>query len=127
MRIGLAPDRGNGGGEGRARRRADESRFPDSVMRITAPRDRARCCCCVTGERHKSKDLPMRIRKNVKFLSDGETSAFFNAVLSLKTAPSVLHPGDPDRSRYDDYAEVHMNAMMPGAGWAHVRPAFFPW
>lgn len=69
----------------------------------------------------------MRVRKNVKFLSAGEKSNFVKAVLALKTKPSVLHPGDPNRNRYDDYPEIHMNAMMANPGWAHQRPAFFPW
>src|SRR5215471_17135571 len=69
----------------------------------------------------------MRIRKNVKRLSSAEKSRFVDAVLALKEAPSVLHPGDPVLKRYDDYAEMHMNAMMASPGWAHRRPAFFPW
>jgi hypothetical protein len=77
----------------------------------------------------------MRIRKNVKNLTTAEKTAFVNAVLTLKTKPSVLHPGQ--QGRYDDYVEVHMNAMMaqsgiPGnpnfvPGWAHDGPAFIPW
>ena len=79
----------------------------------------------------------MRIRRNLKSLSDAEKTNFINAVLALKNKKSVLHPNDADRSRYDDYAEVHMNAMMhevdsPNGsvitpGWAHNGPAFFPW
>ncbi|HTK42018.1 MAG TPA: tyrosinase family protein [Gemmatimonadales bacterium] len=69
----------------------------------------------------------MRMRRNVKNLSTGDKVKFVSAVLALKSKPSVLHPGDPMRSRYDDYPEVHMNAMMADAGWAHRRPAFFPW
>ncbi|HEX3280571.1 MAG TPA: tyrosinase family protein [Pyrinomonadaceae bacterium] len=69
----------------------------------------------------------MRLRKNVKSLSPTQKTKFVNAVLALKTKPSVLHPGDGNLSRYDDYAEVHMNAMMANPGWAHRRPAFFPW
>src|SRR5437762_12645753 len=69
----------------------------------------------------------MRIRRNVKSLSTTQKTKFVNAVLALKTKPSVLHPGSASLSRYDDYAEVHMNAMMASPGWAHRRPAFFPW
>ncbi len=69
----------------------------------------------------------MRIRKNVKHLSNDEKNRFVNAVLALKSKPSVLHPGDANLSRYDDYPEIHMNAMMASPGWAHRRPAFFPW
>src|SRR5262245_53682653 len=68
----------------------------------------------------------MRIRKNVKHLSDTEKGRFVDAVLALKAAPSVLHPGDPVQRRYDDYAEIHMNAMMASPGWANRRPAVFP-
>jgi tyrosinase len=79
----------------------------------------------------------MRLRKNVKSLTVAEKQAFINAVLALKKKPSVLHPQDNTRSRYDDYPEVHMNAMMAQQGppndpnftpgWAHYGPAFFPW
>jgi tyrosinase len=69
----------------------------------------------------------MRLRKNVKNLTAAEKTAFVNAVLILKTQPSILHPGDPVLRRYDDYPEVHMNAMMANPGWAHGGPAFFPW
>ncbi len=69
----------------------------------------------------------MRIRRNIKHLSASQKTKFVNAVLALKTKPSVLHPGDPNLSRYDDYPEIHMNAMMASPGWAHRGPAFFPW
>lgn len=69
----------------------------------------------------------MRVRKNVKYLTGAEKQSFVEAVLALKAQPSVLHPGNPHRSRYDDYAEVHHHAMMVDPGWAHRRPAFFPW
>lgn len=69
----------------------------------------------------------MRYRKNVKNLSADEKTAFVNAVLALKKQASALHPQDASLSRYDDYAEVHMNAMMAMPGWAHTAPAFFPW
>jgi tyrosinase len=69
----------------------------------------------------------MRLRKNCKRLSAAEKAAFISAVATLKGRPSVLHPGDPNFGRYDDYVEVHLNAMMASPGWAHTRPAFFPW
>jgi len=69
----------------------------------------------------------MRIRKNVKRLTAAEKTAFTDAVLALKTKPSVLHPGNPKLTRYDDYPETHMAAMMASPGWAHRGPAFFPW
>ena len=49
----------------------------------------------------------------------------------LKSQDSVIHPGA--QSRYDDFAETHMNAMMlPDGtdrvpGWAHRGSVFFPW
>jgi tyrosinase len=79
----------------------------------------------------------VRVRKNVKNLSDDERTRFVNAVLAVKTKPSILHADDPTTNRYDDYVETHMEAMMaqmgdPGApdftiGWAHNSTAFFPW
>src|SRR5262245_59469558 len=69
----------------------------------------------------------MRIRKNVKSLTPAEKTAFTNAVLALKTKPSVLHPGNANLGRYDDYPETHLAAMMAMPGWAHRAPAFFPW
>jgi tyrosinase len=71
--------------------------------------------------------MSMRLRKNVKHLSNAEKTSFVNAVLALKSKPSVLHPDNANVSRYDDYPELHMNAMMASPGWAHRRPAFFPW
>jgi hypothetical protein len=76
----------------------------------------------------------MGCRKNQATLTNAEKTAFVNALLALKkTVPSQLHPGDPTMHRYDDYVEVHMNAMMlpngmnRSPGWAHRAPAFFPW
>jgi len=81
----------------------------------------------------------VRIRKNVKNLGPEDKTNFVNAVLALKNRPSVLHPDDSTMNRYDDYVEIHLNAMMamsmtdpaddPNwyAGWAHNGPAFFPW
>ena len=54
----------------------------------------------------------MRVRKNVSNLTPGEKTAFVNAVLALKKQPSVLSPGQ--QGRYDDYVQLHMNAMMAG-------------
>jgi tyrosinase len=73
----------------------------------------------------------MDIRKRAGSLSASEKQDFVNAVLGLKDKPSVLHPGDTMRSRYDDYAEVHLNAMnaaqSEGASWGHMCSAFGPW
>ena len=69
----------------------------------------------------------MRCRKDVKDLTAAEKTAFVNAVHAVKAKPSVLHPTDPNLSRYDDYPEIHMNAMMASIGWTHNRPSFFPW
>lgn len=72
----------------------------------------------------------MRTRKNVKTLTETEKKNFVNAVLALKKKPSTLHPGNTGFSRYDDYVEVHRNAInttMNQPGWAHGGPAFLPW
>ena len=69
----------------------------------------------------------MRVRKNVKNLTNSEKTAFVSAVLALKQQPGSLRPEIAGWSRYDDYAEVHMNSMMVVPGWAHRGPAFFPW
>ena len=80
----------------------------------------------------------MRIRKNVKNLGTDEKANFVNAVLALKNRSSVLHPDDSTMKRYDDFVEIHLNAMMAMSmtdpaddpnwysGWAHNGPAFFP-
>jgi len=49
----------------------------------------------------------MRIRENVKHLRTAEKDRFVDAVLAPKTAPSILHPGDPVLRRHDDAAEMH--------------------
>lgn len=67
----------------------------------------------------------MKCRKNVKNLSPGEKKKFVSAVLALKSQNSVIHPGT--QSRYDDFVEVHLNAMMVTPGWAHDDSVFFPW
>jgi tyrosinase len=79
------------------------------------------------------------IRKNVRNLNTSEKNNFVNAVITLKSTPSILHPSDTTKSRYDDYAEIHHHAMMAMSmtdpsvdpnwypGWAHNGPAFFPW
>lgn len=67
----------------------------------------------------------MRCRKNVKRLTDDQKKRFVNAVLALKSQDSVIHPGA--QSRYDDFAETHMNAMMASPGWAHQDSVFFSW
>ncbi len=66
----------------------------------------------------------MGCRKNQALLTSNERKAFVNAVLKLKNeTPSQMGLA----SRYDDYVQVHMNSMKPGAGWAHQAPAFLPW
>jgi tyrosinase len=81
----------------------------------------------------------MKIRKSVKNLSPEEKEKFVNAILMLKKSPSIIYPDDSTYSRYDDYVEIHMDAMMAMSetnpaedpawypGWAHNGPAFFPW
>jgi tyrosinase len=73
----------------------------------------------------------MNLRKNQANMTTAEKKAFVNAVLALKKKPSRLDPETP--SRYDDYVQLHMDAMMAmdpanqTLGWAHLGPAFLPW
>ncbi len=67
----------------------------------------------------------MKCRKNARNLAADEKTRFVNAVLALKSQNSVIHPGS--QSRYDDFAETHLNAMMATVGWAHQDSVFFPW
>jgi tyrosinase len=70
----------------------------------------------------------MAIRQDQSTLTDTEKTQFVSAILGLKQSPSMLHPGAGNYSRYDDYVEVHVKAMMAMPdGWAHQGPAFFPW
>ena len=71
------------------------------------------------------------MRKNQATLTRAEKTAFVNAVLALKQNPSLLHPENSSLSRYDDFVEVHLNAMMVmmnnQPSWAHQGPVFGPW
>src|SRR5260221_4255366 len=67
----------------------------------------------------------MKCRKNVKNLTADEKRRFVNAFVTLKSQNSVIHPGA--QSRYDDFVETHLNAMMAAVGWAHQDSVFFPW
>lgn len=76
----------------------------------------------------------MNTRKDQASLSQAEKEVLVKALLTLKNeTPSQLHPNDQNMHRYDDYVQVHMNAMMDmqgnqrNPGWAHQGPAFFPW
>lgn len=74
----------------------------------------------------------MIIRKDAQKLLPHEKKAFTDAVLALKSQPSRLHPDDATRGRYDDFVEVHFNAMtamMMGhvPSWGHLSAAFGPW
>jgi len=74
----------------------------------------------------------MITRKNAKNLLPAEKKNFTDAVLALKSQPSRLHPVDRRRARYDDFVEVHLNAMMAMMmaqvpNWGHLSPAFGPW
>src|SRR5262245_12442584 len=69
-------------------------------------------------------------RYNHKNLTAKQRQKFVAAVLELKNGvDSVLHPGQ--QKRYDDFVEVHKNAMMPGPDMfmpmPHRGPLFFPW
>lgn len=66
----------------------------------------------------------MAVRKNQASLAPSEKQAFVNAMLKLKNGtPSQMGLSN----RYDDYVQMHMDAMMPGAAYAHGGPAFLPW
>ena len=73
------------------------------------------------------------LRKNQATLTTAEQQAFVNALIALKQKPSRLHPGSNAHSRYDDFVEVHLNAMLvmmntPAAvSWGHMAAAFGPW
>jgi tyrosinase len=73
----------------------------------------------------------MDVRKSASALTPAERAMFVDAIIGLKHAPSVLHPGDATRGRYDDFVEVHLNAMMAmmmgQPSWGHQAPAFGPW
>jgi hypothetical protein len=65
----------------------------------------------------------MGCRKNQATLTGPEKTAFANAVLALKQAPSQMGLAN----RYDDYVQMHVNSMTGGNNWAHRRPGFLPW
>jgi len=68
----------------------------------------------------------VKCRKNVKNLTADQKRRYVNAFVALKSQDSVIHPGA--QSRYDDFVETHMNAMMAmPVGWAHGDSVFFPW
>src|SRR5919198_5263339 len=75
----------------------------------------------------------MFTRKSARSLSQVEQKAFVATVLQLKSKPSQLHPADVELGRYDDFVEVHLNAMavmngpQPGQSWGHMAAAFGPW
>ncbi len=65
----------------------------------------------------------MKCRKNVKSLTTDEKTRYVNAFLALKSQDSVIHPGA--QSRYDDFVETHLNAMMAAVGWpTRIRFSF---
>ena len=65
----------------------------------------------------------MGCRKNQSSLSAAEKTAFVNAVIALKAAPSLAGTA----SRYDDFVQEHIDSMSGSNFWAHRRPAFLPW
>jgi len=69
------------------------------------------------------------IRRNHRDLSPAQKAAFVHAVLALKNnVDSTLHPGA--QKRYDDFVEVHKNAMTGPAMFEpmpHGTSLFFPW
>jgi len=77
----------------------------------------------------KSEEKKLSKRVNHKDLTAPQKSALVKAILALKNnVDSVLHPGQ--QKRYDDFVEVHKNAMMgPGMfhPMPHGTPLFYPW
>ncbi|MBI3654205.1 MAG: tyrosinase family protein [Acidobacteria bacterium] len=71
----------------------------------------------------------MNIRRHHRELNTLEKTAFIQAVLALKNdVDSVLHPGA--QKRYDDFVEIHKNAMTGAAMFApmpHGNSLFYPW
>jgi tyrosinase len=71
----------------------------------------------------------MTVRRNHSDLTPQAKSQFVQAVLALKNdVDSVLHPGK--QGRYDDFVEVHKNAMTGPAMFMpmpHGTPLFYPW
>ena len=71
----------------------------------------------------------MDVRKNHKDLTGAEKAKLVRAILALKNdVDSVMHPGL--QKRYDDFVEVHKNAMIGSAMFdpmPHGSPLFFPW
>lgn len=72
----------------------------------------------------------MKCRKNVKNIAAKDR--FVNAVRTLMTQDSVLHPGA--QSRYGDFVETHLLAMhdmdtdtMRPESWGHGGSIFLPW
>jgi tyrosinase len=71
----------------------------------------------------------MNIRRNHRDLTPAQKAAFVKGVLALKNnVDSVLHPGA--QKRYDDFVEVHKNAMTGPAMFEpmpHGSSLFYPW
>ena len=65
----------------------------------------------------------MGCRKNQASLTSTERTAYVNAVIALKAAPSLAGIA----SRYDDYVKEHIDSMQASPGWAHQGSAFLPW
>jgi tyrosinase len=73
--------------------------------------------------------MALNKRVNHKDLTAAQKKKLVKAILALKNdVDSVLHPGK--QKRYDDFVEVHKNAMMgPGMfmPMPHGTPLFYPW
>lgn len=69
----------------------------------------------------------MNVRKNVRFMSGTEKTAFVNAVLALKADTTSPRPAAANSAgalnRFDVYVWIH-SLVMDGA---HKGPAFTPW
>jgi len=71
----------------------------------------------------------MNVRRNHSDMTPQAKAQLVQALLALKNdVPSVLHPGA--QGRYDDFVEVHKNAMTGPAMFMpmpHGTALFFPW
>lgn len=65
----------------------------------------------------------MIARKNVANLTAAERTAFADAVIALHGQPSQRGLAN----RYDDFARIHVDAMVVPFSWGHGGPAFTAW
>jgi hypothetical protein len=71
----------------------------------------------------QAKEAGVRPRKNVANMTPGERQVFADAVIALRAKPSLRGLAN----RYDDFARVHVDAMVVPFSWGHGGPAFTAW